>query len=290
MFRYSSATGSRPCSTSRSLVWTASHPFVSSAGTVASRTPVSFPRCGMGEYDGLRSIATSCAKAVSLPGVRTQASRAASHALAVCRSDGRSISMMRGTSTVPNRPPSATTALRNRRILCTPPPTASAAARRTPALRPYTPPVTQGGWIGSSLTVRTKPPYPPIDRLPVLPSHHRVDHGAKDGAGRHGAQPLDQRVERRGCAALDHCKGPRKPRSVKQAPHGREICSHRTGETGAPEGLEGLEQAQDLRLARYLHQGLGDRNPSRREPRAFPTGENQAVHPRRGSFRSRGGA
>src|SRR5207302_10628222 len=56
--------------------------------------------------------------------------------------------------------PSATAPARNRRILCTPRSTASAAASRAPALRPYTPPVMQRGWSGSSLTERTNPSSP----------------------------------------------------------------------------------------------------------------------------------
>src|SRR5439155_20823 len=54
MFRYSSATGSCPCSTSNSLVLTARHPFAVSSPTVASRMAESFTRCCMGEYNGLR--------------------------------------------------------------------------------------------------------------------------------------------------------------------------------------------------------------------------------------------
>src|SRR5207247_28845 len=61
--------------------------------------------------------------------------------------------------------PSATTAFRKPRIRCPPPDKASAAARRIPGLKPYTPPVTHGGWTGSSLTARTSSPPPP----PPLP-------------------------------------------------------------------------------------------------------------------------
>src|SRR5882762_3437547 len=72
------------------------------------------------------------------------------------------MSMMRGTSTAATRRPSATTTFRKPRIRCPPPETASAAARRIPALRPYTPPVTHGGWTGSSLRARTSPAPPRI--------------------------------------------------------------------------------------------------------------------------------
>src|SRR6267142_5312822 len=72
------------------------------------------------------------------------------------------MSMMRGTSTDATRRPSATTIFKKPRILCPPPETASAAARRIPALRPYTPPVTHGGWTGSSLRARTSPPTPRV--------------------------------------------------------------------------------------------------------------------------------
>src|SRR5436309_15973309 len=63
--------------------------------------------------------------------------------------------MMRATSTAATRRPSSTRALRNPRILCTPRPRASAAARRAPALKPYTPPVTQRGSVGVPPTART---------------------------------------------------------------------------------------------------------------------------------------
>src|SRR5205814_293213 len=69
---------------------------------------------------------------------------------------------MRGTSTAATRRPSPTTAFRKPRILWPPPATASAAAPRIPTLRPYTPPVTHGGWTGSSLTARTSSPSPRI--------------------------------------------------------------------------------------------------------------------------------
>src|SRR2546426_4598849 len=72
------------------------------------------------------------------------------------------MSMMRGTSTDATRRPSATTTFRKPRILCPPSATASAAARRIPGLRPYTPPVTHGGWTGSSLRARTSPPGPRV--------------------------------------------------------------------------------------------------------------------------------
>src|SRR6266704_1162259 len=153
MLRYNSAAGSRPCSTSRSVVLVARHPCPSSSATVASRMAVSFTPCCSGEYDGLRYIATSRAK--------VHLSRAASHALAVWRSDGRSMSMMRATSTAASRRPSSTSALRNPRIRCTPWARASAAARRAPALRPYTPPLTHGGSVGAPPTARTTSPCRP---------------------------------------------------------------------------------------------------------------------------------
>ena len=138
--------------------------------------------------------------------------------------------------------------------------------------------------------LRQMPLRAPIDRLPVLRAHHGIHHGAEHRTGRHRGQPLDQRVQRRGGAALDHPKGACKLHSVKQAADDREIRTNRARQAGAAEGLERPEQPRDLRLARDLDERLGERDPGGRQSRSFPPCEDQAVHLMRESFRWRGGA